>query len=81
MIASVVATLDQDPAQRTQFLANVTNRAELEVGETNSDSSRIPMTIDVNNRHQMEDSTEWLRTQPGVLMVDVVFVHFEEETR
>ena len=78
MIASVVATLESDSAQRSQLLEKMAARPELESGDFSPDATRIPITIDVKNRHKMEECTEWLRTQPGVLMVDVVFVHFED---
>lgn len=80
MIASVVATLEPDAALRSQLLQKLLARPELEVGDWSPANSRIPITIEAQNRHQMEDSTTWLRTQSGVLMVDVVFVHFEDET-
>ena len=79
MIASVVATLDPDPALRLELPEKLATRPELEVGDWSPTSTRIPIIIDVQNRHQMEESTTWLRTQPGVLMVDVVFVHFEDK--
>jgi len=79
MIASVVAILDPDAALRPELAEKLAARPELEVGHWSPASTRIPITIDVQNRHQMEDSTTWLRTQPGILMVDVVFVHFEDE--
>ena len=79
MIASVVATLNSNAALRSQLQIELAARQEFEVGDWSATATRIPMTIDVQNRHQMEDSTTWLRTQPGVLMVDVVFVHFEDE--
>jgi len=79
MIASVVATLDPDAALRSHLQTELAARPELEVGDWSPTMTRIPITIDVQNRHQMEDSTTWLRTQPGVLMVDVVFVYFEDE--
>ena len=80
MIASVVATLDSDASLRPDLPEKLAARPELEVGDWSPTSSRIPIIIDVQNRNQMEDSTSWLRTQPGILMVDVVYVHFEEET-
>lgn len=79
MIASVVATLQPNALLRSQLQADLAARPELEVGDCSSESTRIPVTIDVENQHQMEDTTTWLRTQPGVLKVDVVFVHFENE--
>lgn len=80
MIASVVATLDQNATMRSQLLAEVAARPELDSGEIAPNATRIPITIDVQNRHKMEECTAWLRTQPGVVMVDVVFVHFEEDS-
>jgi nitrate reductase NapAB chaperone NapD len=80
MIASVVATLEQDVALRLLLQAELAARPELEAGEWSLANNRLPITIEVQSRHQMEDSTTWLRNQPGVQMVDVVFVHFEDET-
>ena len=79
MIASVVATLEPDAALRSQLRAELLARPELVVGDWSPTNYRIPITIEVQNPHQMEDTTTWLRTRRGVLMVDVVFVHFEDE--
>lgn len=79
MIASVVATLEHNSARRIQLLEAAATRSEFEVGHCDTAVNRIPMTIEVEDRHEMEGCTRWLGSQPGVLSVDVVFVHFEED--
>ncbi len=78
MIASVVATLDECADRLPATIDAVTRTAQIEVGEFNGDSRRIPLTIDSASREDMEAVTRTLQDIPGILFVDVVFVHFEE---
>ena len=78
MIASVVATLTDDVQQSQSTLDDIVARPEIEIGEVNPTERRIPLTIDSPDRNDVESVTRWLQEQPGVVFVDVVFVHFEE---
>ena len=80
MIASVVLTLDvsQRPAEET--LAEIGKRQDIEVGDVVGESNRVPLTIESNSRQGMTEATAWLQELTGSMFVDVVFVHFEEES-
>lgn len=79
MIASVVVTLDCNDRLQSQCLAKIGSRSDMEIGPTNADSNRLPVIIESSDRKAIADATEWLKTLAGVLLVDVVFVHFEEQ--
>ena len=38
----------------------------------------IALTIDMPKRSGAQDITDWIRSRPGVMFVDVICVHFEE---
>ena len=77
MIASVVVTLEDDAERLPSTLTAIALRNEIEVGEFQSSARRIPMLIEATSRSHMEDATDWLRSQEGIALVDVVYVHFE----
>lgn len=79
MIASVVATLTDDAEQLQATLAALSSRSEFELGEFAGHARRIPLTIDAQQRSNIEELTKWIESRAGVAFVDVVFVHFEEQ--
>ena len=78
MIAGVVATLSDDARHSNATIGAMKSSPNMEVGEFTETSRRIPITIDSADQDEMEAMTRWLQDRPGVLFVDVVFVHFEE---
>lgn len=80
MIASVVVSLDVDKQLQQKTLAEISARPDMELGMIDAATNRLPVTIESLNRREMGDATEWLKTLQGALFVDVVFVHFEEES-
>lgn len=79
MIAGVVVTLADPLAGRDGLLQQIAAHPAFEVGETGSDTGRIPLTIDVADQETMHKATDWLRDRDEVAFVDVVMVHFEDQ--
>jgi len=79
MISSVVATLNTDTELQGQTVQEIASYSGIKIGTPNADGRRIPVTIESHSRRGVENATEWLRTREGVLMVDVIFVHFEDD--
>ncbi len=80
MIASVVARLKSDPAEAQAVIDAINQRPELEIGVLSTEYS-LPVVIEADDAAMLENSTEWLKSLDDVLMVDVVFVHFEEHEK
>lgn len=79
MIASVMATLDNDCGSLQHVIDEIAKLPNVEVGEVEIDSRRIPIVIDSPDPSSLEDMTRRLQGCRGVAFVDVVFVHFEGE--
>ena len=75
MIVGLVAQLSPDDSQRTSTLAAINAHQGLDVGELQS--HRLPLVLETPSE-SVEESTEWLRTLPAVMHVDVVYVHFDQ---
>lgn len=78
MIASVVATLEEDGNVQDVFDA-FGEVPGIEIGDVGNDARRVPMTIDSPAPNALEELTRRLQECRGVAFVDVVFVHFEDE--
>ncbi len=79
MIASVVAILEPDCSPRA-VLEDITQIPGAEIGDFTQSPRRIPITIDSHDPNALEETTLKLQQCPGVAFVDVVFVHFEDES-
>ena len=78
MIAGLVAMLEDDARRLQATVAELRSRPEVELGAFAATDRRLPLTIDVPSRGDAETITDWIRTRPGVLFVDVVCVHLED---
>jgi nitrate reductase NapAB chaperone NapD len=76
MIASVVALIDRQQIDSIRLNDAVESRAGFEVGE--ACGPKVPLTIEAVDGRELEAATEWLRSLPGVLHVDVIYVNFDE---
>lgn len=80
MIASVVVTL-ADLADDRQAAIDAIARIEcVELGDVSRFAIRVPVLIDCPNPNALEETTRRLQECRGVAFVDVVFVHFENES-
>ena len=78
MIASVVATTDADTCCVRQIVEQIRRLPGVEVGDL-SNPRRIPITVDSPRPRALEEATNAIQRCEGVVFVDVVFVHFEDE--
>lgn len=80
MIASLVATLTHEANGSKSVIEELASHPEIETGEFDGTSRRIPLTIDSASPNGLETITRWLQDRPGIAFVDVIFVHFEATT-
>lgn len=78
MISSVIAKLVQVESMLGTTVEEIARHPNLEVGDL-IDSRMLPITIDAPSREETEATTRWLQSRAGVDMIDVVFVHFEDD--
>lgn len=78
MIASVVATLEELAGPVPDVIDEISKLPGVEIGAFDSDSRRVPITIDSPAPNALENTTRRLQECRGVAFVDVVFVHFDD---
>lgn len=80
MIASIVATFDKHVGNLEETLDEITRIPCVELGDTSNFVYRLPLMIDSPDPNALEEVTRRLQQCRGVAFVDVVFVHFEDES-
>tara|TARA_R110002072_G_scaffold302710_2_gene487573 strand:- start:69120 stop:69404 length:285 start_codon:yes stop_codon:yes gene_type:complete len=80
MIASVVATLDGFDGDVQHIVDEFCKESGIEIGVVGKGVRRVPITIDSPVPDALEETTKRLQECRGVAFVDVVFVHFEDES-
>ncbi|MBT5019214.1 chaperone NapD [bacterium] len=78
MIASLIITHDgniDDTLKRVVALPGV------EIGTVTEGANRFPITLDSPAPNALEEITRNIQECPGVAFVDVVFVHFEDDSK
>ncbi len=80
MIASVVVTLEECTGPLRDIVDEISELPDVEIGEFDTRHTSIPITIDSPAPNALEDTTRRLQECRGVAFVDVVFVHFEDES-
>jgi hypothetical protein len=77
-ISGLVVTLADDSAAREVSLAAMREHPALEIGELNC--GRVPVVVD--SADEMEDRLvwDWLHSLPGVALVVVAFISFDDES-
>ncbi len=80
MIASLIVTLDRDIANLSEIVSQISRVPGVELNDATAFSLRLPVMIDSPDPDSLEDITRRLQQIPGVAFVDVVFVHFEDES-
>lgn len=80
MIASLVATLDKDIADLSEIVSRISCIPGVELSDAKAITHRFPVMIDSPDPDSLEEITRRLQQIPGVAFVDVVFVHFEDES-
>jgi len=80
MIASVVITLDNHAETFQETIDEISRLPCLRLGRTEAVAYRLPAMIDSPDPDALEEITRHLQQCRGVAFVDVVFVHFENES-
>jgi hypothetical protein len=80
MIASVVVTLDNHAKTFHETVEEISRIPCLTLERTEAVAHRLPVMIDSPNPDALEEITRRLQQCRGVAFVDVVFVHFENES-
>ncbi len=80
MIASLIATLDESVADLSKTVSLISRVPGVELADTTAVSHRLPVMIDSPDPDSLEEVTRRLQQILGVAFVDVVFVHFEDES-
>ena len=80
MIASLVITLDRCHPDLHRTTAAIADLPDVEMVGLEGFHHRIPVLIDSSCPDLLEEKTKQLQQIPGVAFVDVVFVHFEDES-
>jgi nitrate reductase NapAB chaperone NapD len=80
MIASVVVTLDKHSGHLQDVIDEIATIRFVEVGNAGDCTHRLPLIIDAPDPESLEEVTRELQRCRGVAFVDVVFVHFEQES-
>jgi nitrate reductase NapAB chaperone NapD len=80
MIASVVVTLDNHAETFQETIDEISRIPCLSLGLTEAVAHRLPVMIDSPDADALEEITHRLQQCRGVAFVDVVFVHFENES-
>lgn len=78
MISSVIAKFDCAPDECLQLVRQLSMHPAIEVGEL-VNHQQLPVTIDASGNRETEEITRWISKLEGVALVDVVYVHFEED--
>ena len=80
MIAGVVATLEDIGGNLQDVIDEIARMPFVEAGDVAANPHRLPITIDSPDPNSLEETTRRLQGCRGVAFVDVVFVHFEDES-
>lgn len=77
MIASLIIT---HHGNTEDTLKRVTALSGVEIGTVTDGVNRFPITVDSPEPNALEEITRSIQECPGVAFVDVVFVHFENDS-
>lgn len=75
-ISGLVVTLVDDLSAREVTLASLRNHPALEVGEFAS--GRVPVVVESLDEDEDRLIWEWLHSLPGVMLVVVAFISFDD---
>lgn len=75
-ISGLVITLQQNESGQSA-LARIQSTPTFEIGKR--DGARLAAVLETKTPKQDKHCWNWLNQLPGVLFVDVVFIHFDEE--
>jgi len=77
-VSGLVITFSSDTADHGKVLEQLAGEPAIEVGE--ACGPKLPIVVDTDTREQDRTIWHWVRDLPGVAMVDVAFVAFDDES-
>lgn len=77
-ISGLVVTLADDPSAREVCLAALRDHPALETGALAG--GRIPVVVDSSDEDEDRLIWEWLHLLPGVLLVVVAYISFDDDS-
>jgi hypothetical protein len=77
-ISGLVVTLSDDAALQRAALAGLREHPALELGERSI--NQVPVVVESAGEEEDRLIWEWLHALPGVAMVVVAFIHFDEDS-
>jgi nitrate reductase NapAB chaperone NapD len=75
-ISGLVLTLAEDATRRQAALAALEQHPAIRVGQPAG--HRLPIVVETADSQEDVQIWDWLHTLPGVVLVDVVMVHFDQ---
>jgi hypothetical protein len=78
-ISGLVVTLTEDLAQQEAALSAMRKHPAFELGERRH--NQVPLVVETVGDEDDRLMWEWLYALPGVAMVVVAFVHFDDDPR
>lgn len=77
-VSGLVITFSSDTADHSAVLEQLAREPTIELGD--ACGPKLPIVVDTDTREQDRTIWNWVRDLPGVAMVDVAFVGFEDES-
>lgn len=75
-VSGLVITFSSHAVDHQESVKLLSNEPTIEIGETNG--PKMAIVLDTETRDRDREIFQWIRDLPGVAMVDVAFVGFEQ---
>lgn len=77
-VSGLVITFSSDIADHGRIVEQLAGEPAIDIGE--AQGAKLAIVVDTDSRERDREIWHWVRDLPGVAMVDVAFVGFEEES-
>lgn len=78
-VSGLVITFSSNTADHGEVLEQLADEPAIEVGDVCG--AKVAIVVDTDTREQDRKIWNWVRDLPGVAMVDVAFVGFDDESK
>jgi hypothetical protein len=76
-VSGLVVSLRDDPKSRAQALAAISQQTQITMGEV--EQNRVAIVVDTTSTQEDKRLWDWLGSLPGVSLLEVAFVGFEQQ--
>lgn len=76
-VSGLVVSLRDDPQSRVEALAAISQQAQITMGAV--EQNRLAIVLDTTSTQEDKRLWDWLGSLPGVLLLEVAFVGFEQQ--